>query len=490
MEKKKKKANVGDDILAELDQFDQQSEAPDDGEPIRIRVSDDRLKAFANVTPPMDSDQSMTKEDVIKALEEYGVVHGIDDEGLEEIFTYGSYNVDVAVAKGTPPKDGQDASIELKFETSGAGKPKAKEDEHGNVDHRELNLIDSVEAGDVLAVKQPPVPGEPGKNVLGDELPAEPGKDIDMPLGENVEVGNDGVSILASKDGQPIFKGGKVGVSPVYEVKSDVNYATGNINFNGSVMIKGNVQSDFIVSATDDVTIDGNIEKAKIEAGGDVHINGGIYGATEGLITAGGSIIIRTVESAILEAGADIVIEQSSRYSTLMAGENIILKNSKGSIVGGKATAGATFEVTNLGSQSFTETVVEVGINPKVKEAYDTIDKNITDHKVQLEKVMRTIKTIKEMQQKTGSIAPDKQEMLKKCIPAAHKLKAALETDQKKKGFLEEKMKSLHAGRCKVSGTLYPGVKIFTLGASMNVQKELKHSSLYEQNEQIVVGPY
>ena len=80
--------------------------------------------------------------------------------------------------------------------------------------------------------------------------------------------------------------------------------------------------------------------------------------------------------------------------------------------------------------------------------------------------------------------------MLKKLIPAAHQIKAGLESDTKKMNFLQEKMKSLQAGRCRVKGTIYPSVKLFTLGASMNVQKEINHSSFYEQNEQIIVGPY
>jgi len=291
-------------------------------------------------------------------------------------------------------------------------------------------------------------------------------------------------------DGQPVFKDKKISVSPVYEIKGDVNYHTGNVNFNGSVMIRGNVQSDFMISATDDVEIHGNIEKAFVEAGGDVRIMGGIYGAGEGRIKAGGSITIRTVESGILEAGENITITQSSRYSTLQAGEDIILQNSKGSIVGGKATAGRNFIVTNIGSPSFTETIIEVGINPKIKEKHDQLEKNLTDEKVQLDKVLRSIKTIKAIQEQTGSIPPDKQELMKKLVPAAHKLKADIESNTKKIAFLQQKMKELQAGRCKVSGTIYPGSRIFTLGASMTIQKETNHCSFYEQNEQVQIGPY
>lgn len=487
MDKKDKKPSAADDILSELDQFDQQQSAPLE-EPIRIRVSDDRLKAFAAVAPPLET--NITKDDVLAALKNAGVVYGISDEGLDEIFTYGTYNVDVVVAKGKPATDGADSRIEYKFDVSGEGKAKTQADEQGNVDLRELNLVSSVEEGAVLAVKIPAVMGEPGKNVLGEELPAKTGKDIPLPLGENVKISNDETSVLAMLEGQPILKNGKISISAVYEVKGDVNYKTGNVTFKGSVVIKGNVQPGFVVNATDEVTINGNVEKAFIEAGSDVKILGGIYGGGEGKVKAGGTVFIRSVESAIIEAGHSIVIDQSVRYSTLMAGEDIVLKNSRGSIMGGKATAGHHFDVSNLGSTAFTETVVEVGVNPKIKVAYDTINKSITDGKVQIDKVMRNIKSIKDMAAAGHALPPDKEELLKKLIPAAHKLKAEIEQNSKKLAFLQEKLKSLKAGRCRVRNVTYPGVKIFTINSSMNVQKEVNHSSFYEQNEQVMVGPY
>lgn len=490
MEKKVKKTSAEDEILAGLDELEKQQDSSLTGGPVGIRITEDNLKAFAKVSPPMDSAETVDKDTVIQALKDAGVTYGIDEAAIDELFQYGSYNVDVAVAKGKAPSDGTSAKIDFKFDVSGEKKLDMKQDEHGNVDHRESNTVESVVMGAVLAEKIPAVPGDKGMTITGVELPAKDGVDVALPIGEHVEASEDGMKVLAAMDGQPVYRDKKISVSPVYEVKGDVNYHTGNIDFNGSVMIRGNIQSDFVVRATDDIEIHGNIEKANIDAGGDVRILGGIYGSNEGRIKAGGSITIRTVESGILEAGHDITITQSSRYSTLMAGENIILKNLKGSIVGGKATAGRNFDVTNIGSPSFTETIVEVGINPKIKEKFDAIEKQLTDEKVQLDKVLRSIKTIKGMEAQGQALTPDKQELLKKLIPAAHKIKADIESNTKKVSFLQEKLKQLQAGRCRVSGTIYPGVRVFTLGASMTIQKQLNHSAFYEQNEQIVVGPY
>ncbi|MEW6202151.1 MAG: FapA family protein [bacterium] len=496
VEKKKKDEgkSVEDELLSAFSEFEKKQDEKvkdvgDKSTPIKVKISPDKLRATVNVASPVDLQIDLGKNDVVEALKKAGVTFGIDEDAIEEIFTYGSYGVDVPVARAKLPTDGTSAKIDYKFDITGEKKAQIKVDEHGNVDFKDLDMIKSMEQGSVLAVKIPAVMGEAGMTVTGETLPPKEGRDVKMPVGENVEVSENGMTLLAAMSGQPIYKDGKVSISAVYEIKGDVSYVTGNVNFKGTVIIHGGVQSDFIVSASDNVEITGNIEKAFIEAGGDVLVRGGLYGQQEGKIVAGGSVTIRSVESGIVEAGKNIIITQSSRYSTLLAGEDIILNNQKGTIVGGKTTAGRLVDVSNIGSPSFTETPVEVGINPKIKELQAKLETKVTEDKQQLEKVAQSIKALKEMQTH-GPLAPDKVELMKKLVPVAHQLRSSLETDTAKLNFVYEKLKTMQAGRLKVKGKTYPGVKIFTAGATMTIRKELNHSSFYEQNEQIIVGPY
>ncbi|HOO56713.1 MAG TPA: FapA family protein [bacterium] len=491
MPDKDKPKTEHEELLGELAQFDEKYEsshtAPQ-GESVAVKVSDDEMKVTVVVQPPLDSDVNLDKDLVLKELEKIGVENGIDEEAIEDIFTYGSYNVEVIVAKGIPSADGTSAKIEYEFDVSEEKKVELKKDEFGNVDHRETNLIESVEEGALLARKIPAIPGEEGVTCMGAKLPAKEGRDIPLPLGENVKATDDGLGVIATISGQPILKDNMVSVSPVFEVKGDVSYKTGNINFKGTVIIQGNVQSDFVVNATDDIEIHGNIEKAYIEAGGDIRISGGLYGSNEGRIVARGSVSIRSIESGIIEAGKNIVIRQQSRSSILMAGEDIILDNAKGSITGGKATCGHHFDLSNLGSQSFTETVVEIGINPKVKELFDTLNKQLEDEKIQFDKVTNHIKVLKT--KKKEELSEKEKELLQRIVPAFHKLRASIEAKTAKVNFLREKMDKMSAGRCRIRGKTYPGVKMYTANASMAIRSEVNHSSFFEQNEQIIVGPY
>ncbi len=488
-----------DDILEEqilrdlegidLDDHDIVKEGDSGSDPIVIKVADDQMKAYANVQPPLDSGQDLGRDDVLAELKKNNVTYGIDDEAIDEIFSYGTYNIDVVVAKGTLPTNGTPSRIEYKFDTSNEKKVELKEDEHGNVDHKSVGRITSVEEGELLAVKIPAVPGEKGMTVTAKELPAKEGTDLALPLGENVTATDDGLGIVAAITGQPFIRDNRVSVSPVYKVNGDVNYKSGNIDFKGTVIVTGNVNSDFEVKATTDIEIHGNIEKAFISAGGDVRIKGGLYGANEGKITAGGDISIRSVDAGILEAGGNITIGQQARMSTLMAGKDIILNNPKGSIVGGKATAAHHFIVSNLGSTSFTDTIIEIGINPKLKKAHEELEKRIEERKDRYSTITTHIKTIKE-KQKQGMDPAKSKAMLAKLVPVYHKLRAGLEDDLKKLKYLDAKLGELTGGKARVKGTTYPRVKICGLIANFSVQKEINFSSFYEQNDQIIVGPY
>lgn len=492
MDKKKQGDAEHEKLLKDLEKFDKKyddSTTAPKGEAIAIRVDKDEMKVYVTVAPPLDSGEEVNKEKVIEEMKRIGVVHGIDNDAINDVFTYGSYNVEVVVAKGTPPSDGTNARIEYKFDTSASADKKVefKADEFGNVDFKQMNMISSVNEGDLLAVKIPAVPGEEGMTCMGTKLPAVMGRDVPLPIGGNVKATDDGLGVVATISGQPVLKEGKIFASAMYEIKGDVSYKTGNIDFKGSVVITGNVQSGFIVKATDDIEIHGNIEKAYIEAGGDVRIKGGLYGAGEGKIVAGGSVTLRSADSGIVEADLNIIIAQQSRSSILMAGNDIILNNTKGSITGGKATCGHFFDVTNIGSPSFTETTIEVGVNPKIKSVLDGIAKGLEEHKIQFEKVQANIKTLKG---KGSQISDKEKEILGKLVPAFHKLRSTIEADTAKLAFLKEKLDKLTAGRCKVRNKTFPGVKFFSTNSSMAVRTEINHSSFYEQNEQIIVGPY
>ncbi|MFN3428630.1 MAG: DUF342 domain-containing protein, partial [Candidatus Sericytochromatia bacterium] len=181
---------------------------------------------------------------VDEALAEAGVSVGIDKDALLRVSQYPS-SEPVLVAKGVPAVAGEDAKIEYYFRggSQKAGQPLEMSD--GRVDFRELGYIENVTKGQVLATKTPPTLGLPGQNVPGEELPARNGKDVALRAGTNAMLSEDELSVIALIDGQPKQDGSRISVQPIIVVAGDVDFSTGNINFQGSVKINGNVLPGF-----------------------------------------------------------------------------------------------------------------------------------------------------------------------------------------------------------------------------------------------------
>ena len=86
------------------------------------------------------------------------------------------------VARGTPPREDENARIELKIDPD---RP-LEVDENERVDHWSRSTLVNVAAGQEVAVKHPAVPGENGTTVIGSAVKAAVVKDIAFPAGSGL----------------------------------------------------------------------------------------------------------------------------------------------------------------------------------------------------------------------------------------------------------------------------------------------------------------
>jgi uncharacterized protein (DUF342 family) len=227
-----------------------------------------------------------------------------------------------------------------------------------------------------------PTPGEPGLTVTGKEIPVKPGKAVSFPAGiEGVMVDPaDPHLLVAAISGCPIVTKNGVMVEAVYRVKN-VDLSTGNISYDGSVHVAGDVQSGMTVKATGDIEVEGTVENAILEADGDVTIKCGIIGSDEdrdttgkkivATIKCGGSCTVKFAQNAHIFAGNGIFVCETSIQSELVAAHQIIVgdKDSrKGDLIGGMARAAMLVKAHNIGSDDHPRTIVISGSDKDLHE--------------------------------------------------------------------------------------------------------------------------
>ena len=250
----------------------------------------------------------------------------------------------------------------------------------------------------------------PGKDVYGHVLIPKPGKKLRLKPGKNIIFQND--KVWATTDGQISISSNAVNVFPVFEVKGDLDLNTGNINFIGNVIVKGNVPSGYEIKAGGDVKITGLVEGALIEAQGSIYISGGIAGQKKAVVNAGVDIHTLYVNQATVTAENDIQIENFIMHSEVTAGNRIDCK--KGHIIGGTISVGQSVEAGEIGNQHFTRTEIIIGNDSNLIQQERNVIQEIKNMKDNLKKLTVLKERLEEKKHVSGKLTSTEEQMMTK----------------------------------------------------------------------------
>jgi len=453
---------------------------------VEVVVSEDKMAAFVILTPPEAGGSPPTLEAIVKALHSKGVVWGLNENRIRELVENPVYNAQIQVAEGVPAVNGKNGEVKFLFDINKERKPTIMED--GTVNYKEMNLVDNVAKGQKLAELIPPVPGKHGKNVVGTELKAIDGKRAYIPRGRNVVLSDDGNELFAAIDGQLMYVDGKINVFPTYEVPANVDNSTGNIKFVGNVTVRGNVLSGFEIEAGGNIEVDGVVEAAFLKAGGDIIIRRGMHGNGKGVLIAGNNIVSKYIESASAQAQNDIKCE-AIMHCDIKCGNKLELSGRKGLLVGGIARVGKLVELKYLGSQMSTVTIVEVGVDPNLRERLKFLKSEIPVIEENLLKANQAIALLNKLKQ-TGELSMEKRELLAKSTRTRFVCESTLIKYKQEIEEIEEKLQHGANGRIRVQGSVFPGVRVAIGKSMLYIKEEAHYCSLYSDGADVRIGPY
>ncbi|MCL2762541.1 MAG: FapA family protein [Treponema sp.] len=458
---------------------------------VRTEIAEGEMKAYMIVKAPDEGGCDITFESYISVFKSSRIVHGIKEDALRAFIDKPIYSEKIEIAVGSPPINGKDAYIQYNFETD-QSKVRLKEGSNGRIDFKELDIIQNVLEKQELAKKIPAGQGKPGETITGKWLPATNGKDIALPVGTNTHVGSDGDTILADMNGQVVIVSGLVNVEPVYTVNGDVNLKTGNIYFLGTVIVKGNIEDGFSVKAAGNIEVHGTVAKATLDAEGDIIIHQGVNGKDGGHIRAGKSLWARFIENANIESGDMVIVSDGILNSQVDASNRIIVRGKRASIMGGRLRASEEINAKVLGNPTTgTETICEVGFDPKSKAELDKLQEKRQDIDKQLEEINRNMQALINIKKQRKSLPEDKEAQLQELMDTRDTLDNEL-TDTKEKIYKIQEFLSTLKNRGKVSASMkvYPGVRIVIRDASDEVRTEYKAATFILENELIRVVKY
>ena len=436
-----------------------------------ISVSQDRMLATARFFAPSVHGEKMTLQEFLRDLGHKNIRFGIQTVELASFVENPTYCTDIVVAKGEPARQGSDAKIEYYFETNLGVKPTLNDD--GSVDFFNLNTISHCKKGDILARLFPEDIGEYGTSIYEERIKPRDVKRGVLKYGRNIAVSEDKQVLISEVDGHATLVEGKVFVSNVLEVEN-VDNSTGNIDYEGSVKVNGNVCANFSVKARGNIDIKGVVEGAFLEAGGNIIIARGMNGMVKGTLKAEGNIIAKFIENAKVSAGGYVTTE-SILHSEVMAGTEIIVSGRKGFITGGRVCATNLVQVKTLGSPMGADTIVEVGADPSVKLRMQQLQKQMIENKKSIDSMHPVLTAFAQKLSQGVKIKPDQIKYFQEMLQAENKTKQEQEILAKEMEGLQIILDETATARVEVTGEVFSGTRICIADVSMVVKNSMTY---------------
>ncbi len=453
---------------------------------VSIYIMEERMYAKARFYPPANEGMLLSKQDIINAMVRSGVKYGVNEVEINNFLAERKYCTDYILAEATHPVQGRDAIITYHFNTDLSLKPKRNED--GSVDFHQLDIISHCNKGDLLATLTPMELGKPGIDVCGTVIRPLKINNKVLRHGKNIQLSPDGLKMFSQVDGHVTLTDGRVFVSDTYEVRADVDASTGDIVYEGNVVVKGNVITGYSIHARGDVEVNGVVEGAYIEAGGQIVLKRGMQGMNKGTLKANGNIISKFLENAEVISGGYVSTE-SILHCKVSAKGDVIVGGKRGFVTGGEIRSGSMISVRTAGSMMGTVTLLEVGIDPKVIAEFRELEKNIASMMADKEKIAQALVLYRKRLSMGMQLTEEKKEYLKQVTQNNIMLEAQIKESRARYEILRLEIDNKSAGVIKVSDIVYPGTKLVISNVNYYVRQEIHHSKFVRDRADIKVLP-
>ena len=441
-------------------------------EEARVFTAKDMLSAYVRFYPPSNGGSLMTKRELLGEFERIKITYGISEKMIDMFLAHRQYCTNIVMVKGLAPVRATDTIIEYFFDTKPLSKPKLNED--GSVNFHEMQLFTTVHKGDMLAKLTPHTMGEAGINIFGKSIPQNRPKIKTLKFGRNIIQSEDKTTLTSDVDGNVTLVQGSVFVSSAYVVPANVDASTGDIEYDGNVQVKGTVKTGFTVKAKGDIEVDGVVEAATLEAGGNVIIKRGVQGMSKGFIKAGGDVCAQFFEGARVEAGGDVTAG-SILHSTIVAGEKIIVRGKKGFIVGGVCQCNNYVEANSIGNKMETRTEIKVGVKPELHEELKRLIPKVNEINDKYAETESYLKVYKEKIKKGKELGGEDLKKVKVYNSTLDELEGDREQLNERLKEIKIELEKGSKGSVKVAGSTFMGVSIYISKYSYTVKKGDSH---------------
>lgn len=437
---------------------------------LNFEISEDKMQVILQEIPV----EVMSRPDInfspewIKAeLSKAKVVHGFDEKNIAEavIMIKEKQNViSKIVAVGEQPKLAVDPFLHATFLDR-----RPILDTERVINLRDAQNLQIVGPGEVVAEIRYRQAAVAGTTVFGEKVPA-PAPDIgNIAAGDGVERRDDG-KYYSTIQGMPKVEGTQVWVEKAYIHTGDVNLKSGNIYFDGPVLIQGSIDGGATVVAGGDLTVMGVIGAAYVRTKGQLQALQGINTGGKGVIYASAGLTADFIDNSKVICQDNMVVSKSILNSDIVCGGQVEVR---GILAGGSISTFNDLVVDKLGFARGAKTLCLIGVDWRIQQRLNISKGRIVKAERAMELAKAQFNDLKTRISRNAMIenAQEKFEAAKERIARlkniCFKLEVIIRHNEKSMNWNKEAM-------VKVRDIIVPNVVVEIGGKGIHVPGELK----------------
>lgn len=460
---------------------------------VDIEFDEDLMTAYMTISPPQGG-RDLDEHLLDIALANAGIYRGCCDETVLEKIIAEKSATKIQFAQGSEPVDGIDAEFEALVQEVEYSAP--RENKSGKVDLREIVSFTIVEPSTPLMRRTPGKPGSNGRNVKGQVITAI--ESDDAPFDDNLPGAeicpHDPNLLLSSCRGHPVILPHGVRVDNTIVV-NNVDMSTGNISYDGSILIKGEVKSGMKVKVTGDIIVKGVVTKAHLLAKNSITVECGIIGsdpAKEGedsppaVLKAGGDVNAQYMNLVEVSAGRDVVVREYISHCNVDAKHKVLAGKGggKGRIFGGTCYGKAGVFARSIGASGGVKTVVCAGTLPDQQKQYDQL---ITSHENRIEQAKQVAEIMKRYDTALKSNPEDGEKVQKAAAvkKVLDDIRSEIDRMAQTIAKIDKHFKECKKSEVSASKSTFPNVAITINGAEFLIRQESKGGIFVKRGDDI-----
>ena len=303
---------------------------------IEFRIPEDGMQASLILTTPYGG--KLPTLGTIKSLAvKNRIVRGLSTKVIESMLNQARQSppgavLEQIVAKGLPAKNGKNSKFVPLVPNALERVLKPQTGDGERVDMRNLGEVICVKVNTPVLRRTEPTKGRSGFDIKGNKIPAVAGEWVNFKMGSGTVVSDSDANLLMSAiSGMPKYRDQIMNIDDTF-ICSGVNVGSGHVNYEGAVLVNGDVTEKMQIKAAGDVTINGFVESAYIESGGDIIITEGAMGKVNDThgefqckLVAAGSIHVQHGQGIDIQCSGNITVGRQLAYSRLRCGGAVIV---------------------------------------------------------------------------------------------------------------------------------------------------------------------